>query len=34
MVHIVKAIVFSVVMYECEGWTIRKAEHPRIDAFK
>ena len=31
---IVKAIVFPVVMYECEIWTIRKAEHRRIDAFK
>ena len=29
-----KAIVFPVVMYECEIWTIRKAEHRRIDAFK
>ena len=33
-VHIVKAMVFLVVMYECESWTIRKAEHQRIDAFK
>ena len=33
-VHIVKAIVFPVVMYECESWTIKKAEHRRIDAFK
>ena len=33
-VHIVKAIVFPVVMYRCESWTIKKAEHPRIDAFK
>ena len=32
-VHIVKAMVFLVVMYECESWTIRKAEHQRIDAF-
>ena len=29
-VHIVKAMVFPVVMYECESWTIRKAEHQRI----
>ena len=33
-VHIVKAIVFLVVMYECESWTIRKAECQRTDAFK
>ena len=33
-VHIVKAMVFLVVMYRCESWTIRKAECPRIDAFK
>ena len=33
-VHIVKAIVFPVVMYGCESWTIKKAEHQRIDAFK
>ena len=33
-VHIVKAMVFPVVMYGCEGWTIRKAEHRRIDAFE
>ena len=32
-VHPVKAMVFPVVMYGCEGWTIRKAEHWRIDAF-
>ena len=31
--HIVKAIVFPVVMYGCESWTIRKAEHHRIDGF-
>ena len=30
----VKAIVFSVVMYRCESWTIKKAEHQRIDAFE
>ena len=33
-VHLVKAIVFPVVMYGCESWTIRKAEHQRIDAFE
>ena len=33
-VHVVKAMVFSVVMYECESWTIKKAEHRRIDAFE
>ena len=33
-VHIVKAIVFSVVMYGCESWTINKAEHQRIYAFE
>ena len=32
-VCIVKAMVFPVVMYGCESWTIRKAEHQRIDAF-
>ena len=32
--HIVKAIVLSVDMYECEGWTIKKAEHQRIDPFE
>ena len=31
-IHIVKAIVFPVVMYRCESWTIKKAEHQRIDA--
>ena len=31
-VHILKAIVFSVVMYECESWTMKKAERQRIDA--
>ena len=30
-VHLVKAVVFPVVMYECESWTIKKAEHQRID---
>ena len=33
MVHLVKAMVFPVVMYGCESWTIKKAEHQRIDAF-
>ena len=33
-VHLVKATVFPVVMYGCESWTIKKAEHRRIDAFK
>ena len=33
-VHIVKAMVFPVVMYGCEDWTIKKVEHQRIDAFK
>ena len=32
-VRIVKAMVFPVVMYGCESWTIKKAEHQRIDAF-
>ena len=32
--HILKAMVFPVVMYRCESWTKRKAEHQRIDAFK
>ena len=31
---LVKAMVFPVVMYGCESWTIKKAEHPRIDAFE
>ena len=33
-VHVVKAMVFPVVMYGCECWTINKAEHQRIDAFE
>ena len=33
-VHLVKAIIFPVVMYGCESWTIKKAEHRRIDAFE
>ena len=32
-VHLVKAMVFPVVIYGCESWTIKKAEHGRIDAF-
>ena len=32
--HLVKAMVFPVAMYECESWTIKKAEHQRIDAFE
>ena len=34
MVHLVKAMVLPVVMYGCESWTIKKAEHQRIDAFE
>ena len=33
-VHLVKAMVFPVVMYGCKSWTIKKAEHQRIDAFE
>ena len=33
-VYLVKAMVFPVVMYGCESWTIKKAEHRRIDAFE
>ena len=33
-VHLVKAMVFSVVMYVCESWIVKKAEHRRIDAFE
>ena len=33
-VHLVKAMVFPVVMYGCESWTIKKAEHRKIDAFE
>ena len=32
--HLVKAMVFPVVMYGCESWTVKKAEHQRIDAFE
>ena len=34
MVRLIKAVVFPVVMYGCENWTIKKAEHRRIDAFE
>ena len=33
-VHLVKAMVFPIVMFGCESWTIKKAEHQRIDAFE
>ena len=33
-VHLVKAMVFPVAMYACEGWTVKKAEHRRTDAFE
>ena len=33
-VHLVKAVVFPVVMYGCWSWTVKKAEHQRIDAFQ
>ena len=33
-VHLVKAMFFPVVMYGCESWTVKKAEHRRIDAFE
>ena len=33
-VHLVKAMVFPVVMYGCESWTVKKAEHRKIDAFE
>ena len=33
-VHLVKAMVFPAVMYGCESWTVKKAEHRRIDAFE
>ena len=33
-VHLVKAMVFPVVMYGCESWTVKKAKHQRIDAFE
>ena len=34
MVHLVKAMVFPVVVRRCESWTIKKSEHRRIDAFE
>ena len=34
MVHIVKAMIFPALMYGCESWTVKKAEHQRIDAFE
>ena len=34
VVYLVKAMVFPVVMYGCESWTVKKVEHQRIDAFK
>ena len=33
-VYLVKAMVFPVVMYGCESWTVKKAEHRKIDAFE
>ena len=33
-VHLVKAMVFTVVMYGCESWTVKKAEHRKVDAFE
>ena len=33
-IHLVKAMVYPVVMYRCESWTVKKAEHRRIDAFE
>ena len=33
-IHLVKAVVFPVIMYSCESWTVKKAEHRRIDAFE
>ena len=33
-IHIIQAIVFLVVMYGCDSWTIKKAEHQRIDGFE
>ena len=33
-IHLVKAVIFPVVMYGCESWTIKKAEHRKIDAFE
>ena len=33
-VHVIKAMVFPVIMYGCESWTVKRAERQRIDAFK
>ena len=33
-VHLVKSMVFPIVMYGCESWTVKKVEHQRTDAFK
>ena len=33
-VHVVEAMIFPIVIYSCESWTVKKAEHQRIDAFK
>ena len=33
-IHIVKAMIFPVVIYRCESWTIKKAEHQGVDAFE
>ena len=33
-VHLIKAMVFPVVMYGCESWTVKKAKHQRVDAFE
>ena len=33
-IHLIKDVVFPVVMYRCESWTVKKAEHQRIDAFE
>ena len=33
-VHLIKAMVFSIVVYECESWTTKKVEHQRIEAFE
>ena len=33
-VHLVKAMVFPVIMYGCKSWTVKKADRPRIDAFE
>ena len=33
-VHLIKAMIFPVVMYGCESWTVKKAEHRRIDVFE